>query len=306
MIIPFLKQGSKVAITAPARKVKPEEMEYAINWLKEKGFVPVYDDRLFAGHHIFAGDDDFRAAVFQQYLDDENIDAIWIARGGYGSIRIIDKLDFTQFLKHPKWIVGFSDGTVLHGKLSRLGVPSLHAAMPFYFANKTPEAKQSLFDALTGKSLRYEFPAHPQNRMGQMEGEIVGGNLSVLIAMIGSDTFPELDGKSLFIEEVDEYIYHIDRMMRALKRAGKLEHLKGLVVGGLTQIHDNTHPFGQSVEEVIAEVVSEYDYPVCFGFPAGHFDDNRAVFFGLSSQLSVENEKVVFWHNGIHSSKSVQ
>ncbi len=306
MIIPFLKQGSKVAITAPARKVKPEEMEYAINWLKEKGFVPVYDDRLFAGHHIFAGDDDFRAAVFQQYLDDENIDAIWIARGGYGSIRIIDKLDFTQFLKHPKWIVGFSDGTVLHGKLSRLGVPSLHAAMPFYFANKTPEAKQSLFDALTGKSLQYEFPTHPQNRIGQMEGEIVGGNLSVLIAMIGSDTFPELDGKSLFIEEVDEYIYHIDRMMRALKRAGKLEHLKGLVVGGLTQIHDNTHPFGQSVEEVIAEVVSEYDYPVCFGFPAGHFDDNRAVFFGLSSQLSVENEKVVFWHNGIHSSKSVQ
>ncbi len=306
MIIPFLKQGSKVAITAPARMVKPEEMEYAINWLKEKGFFPVYDDRLFAGHHIFAGDDDFRAAVFQQYLDDENIDAIWIARGGYGSIRIIDKLDFTQFLKHPKWIVGFSDGTVLHGKLSRLGVPSLHAAMPFYFANKTPEAKQSLFDALTGKSLQYEFPTHPQNRIGQMEGEIVGGNLSVLIAMIGSDTFPELDGKSLFIEEVDEYIYHIDRMMRALKRAGKLEHLKGLVVGGLTQIHDNTHPFGQSVEEVIAEVVSEYDYPVCFGFPAGHFDDNRAVFFGLSSQLSVENEKVVFWHNGIHSSKSVQ
>jgi muramoyltetrapeptide carboxypeptidase len=306
MIIPFLKQGSKVAITAPARMVKPEEMEYAINWLKEKGFFPVYDDRLFAGHHIFAGDDDFRAAVFQQYLDDENIDAIWIARGGYGSIRIIDKLDFTQFLKHPKWIVGFSDGTVLHGKLSRLGVPSLHAAMPFYFANKTPEAKQSLFDALTGKSLQYEFPTHPQNRIGQMEGEIVGGNLSVLIAMIGSDTFPELDGKILFIEDVDEYIYHIDRMMRALKRAGKLEHLKGLVIGGLTQIHDNTHPFGQSVEEVIAEVVSEYDYPVCFGFPAGHFDDNRAVFFGLSSQLSVENEKVVFWHNGIHSSKSVQ
>ena len=294
--IPYLKQGSKVGIAAPARMVKPEEMEYAIQWLREKGFVPVYDDRLYAAHHIFAGDDDFRAAVFQEYLDNEDISAIWIARGGYGSIRIIDKLDFTRFLEHPKWIVGFSDGTVLHGKLSRFGVPSLHASMPFYFANKTPEAKQSLFDALTGQALQYEFPAHPQNRMGQIEGEIVGGNLSVLYCMMGSPTFPDLEDKILFIEEVDEYIYHIDRMMRALKRAGKLEQLKGLVVGGLTQIHDNTHPFGQSVEEVIAEVVSEYDYPLCFGFPAGHFDDNRAMFFGLTFRLIVTNEKVMFYN----------
>ena len=300
MVIPYLKEGSKIGIAAPARMVKPEEMEYAIHWLEANGFVPVYDDRLFASHHIFAGDDDFRAAVFQEYLDNENIDAIWIARGGYGSIRIIDKLDFTHFLQHPKWIIGFSDGTVLHGKLSRLGVPSLHAAMPFYFANKTPEAKQSLFDALTGKPLQYEIPSNPLNRLGVMEGEIVGGNLSVLYGMIGSDTFPELNGKILFIEEVDEYIYHIDRMMRALKRAGKLAHLKGLIVGGLTQIHDNTHPFGQSVEEVIAEVVSEYDYPLCFGFPAGHFDDNRTLFFGLKSRVEVTSEKSVFLGNLVH------
>ena len=285
--IPYLKTDSKVAIAAPARMVKPEEMEYSICWLKEKGFVPVYDDRLFTGHHIFAGNDDFRAAVFQQYLDNEDISTIWIARGGYGSIRIIDKLDFTKFLQHPKWIVGFSDATVFHGKLSCLGVPSLHAAMPFYFANKTPEAKQSLFDALKGKPLQYEIPTHPLNRMGEVEGEIIGGNLSILIAMMGSNIFPETDGKILFIEEVDEYIYHIDRMMRALKRAGKLEHLKGLIVGGLTQIHDNTHPFGQSVEEVIAEVVSDYDYPLCFGFPAGHFDDNRPIVFGQKAKLTV-------------------
>ena len=298
--IPYLKQGSKIGIAAPARMVKPEEMEYAIHWLEEKGFVPVYDDRLFASHHIFAGDDDFRAAVFQEYLDNENIDAIWIARGGYGSIRIIDKLDFTKFLQHPKWIIGFSDGTVLHGKLSRLGVPSLHAAMPFYFANKTPEAKQSLFDALTGKPLQYEILSNPLNRLGKMEGEIVGGNLSVLMGMNCSDIFPETDGKILFIEEVDEYIYHVDRMMRALKRAGKLDHLKGLIVGGLTQIHDNTHPFGQTVEEVIAEAVSEYDYPVCFGFPAGHFDDNRTFFFGLKSRVEVTSEKSVFLGNLVH------
>ncbi len=300
MIINNLKTGSKIAIAAPARMVTREEMAFGIQWLKDMGFVPVYDDRLFNQYYIFSGDDDTRAAVFQEYLDNEDIDAIWIARGGYGSIRIIDKLDFTHFLQHPKWIIGFSDGTVLHGKLSRLGVPSLHAAMPFFFANKTTEAKQSLFEALTGKPLHYEIAPNPLNRLEKMEGKIVGGNLSVLYGMIGSDTFPELDGKILFIEEVDEYIYHIDRMMHGLKRAGKLEHLKGLIVGGLTQIHDNSHPFGQTAEEVIAEAVSEYEYPVCFGFPAGHFDDNRPLFFGLKSRVEVTSEKSAFLCNPIH------
>ena len=285
--IPFLHPGSKVAIVAPARKVTPEEMEYAITWLKDKGFVPVYDERLFAEHYIFAGDDEFRAAVFQEYLDDENIDAIWLARGGYGSIRVIDKLDFTKFLQHPKWIIGFSDTTVIHGKLNRLGCPSLHASMPYCFDNKIIEAKQSLVDALMGKPLKYEFSAHPLNRIGVVEGEIVGGNLSVLYGMIGSDSFPETDGKILFIEEVDEYIYHVDRMMLALKRAGKLANLKGLVVGGLTQIHDNPDPFGQSVEEVIADAVKDYDYPLCFGFPAGHFSDNRTLVFGQKVRLEI-------------------
>ena len=297
MTIPYLKQGSKVAIAAPARCITPDEMSFAIQWLEGQGFVPVYDDRLFAVHHIFAGDDDFRATVFQEYLDNEEIEAIWLARGGYGGIRIIDKLDFTKFLQHPKWIAGFSDSTVIHGKLQRLGVPSLHSSMPFYFANKTEVAKQSLFNALTGKCLHYEFPANPLNRLGKMEGEIVGGNLSVLMGMNGSDIFPETDGKILFIEEVDEYIYHIDRMMHCLKRAGKLAHLKGLIVGGLTQIKDNTHPFGQSVEEVIAEAVSEYDYPVCFGFPAGHFDDNRVLTFGITTQMIINQDVVVLSQN---------
>ena len=264
--IDFLKQESKIAITAPARMVTPDEMQFAINWLKEKGFVPVCDDRLYVQHYIFAGDDDFRASVFQD----------------------------------PKWIIGFSDGTVLHGKLNRLGVPSLHASMPFYFENKTPEAKHALFDALFGNPLRYEFPSHTLNKNGIMEGEIVGGNLSVLYGMMGSNTFPVLDGKILFIEEVDEYIYHIDRMMHALKRAGKLSNLKGLVIGGLTQIHDNSHPFGMTAEEVIAEAVAEYDYPVCFGFPAGHFDDNRPVFFGQESRIELTEESSVFLGNIIH------
>ena len=295
MTIPYLKQGSKVAIAAPARKVTKEEMAYAIHWLEENGFVPVYDDRLFAEHYIFAGDDGFRAAVLQEYLDNEEIAAIWLARGGYGGIRVIDQLDFTKFLQRPRWLIGFSDGTVFHGKLSRLGVPSLHASMPYCFENKSDAAKQSLFDALTGKPLRYEFPAHPLNRCGTAEGEVVGGNLSVLCSLLGSDSFPETDGKILFIEDVDEYIYHIDRMMHVLKRAGKLARLKGLVVGGLTQIHDNPDPFGQSVEEVIAEAVADYGYPLCFGFPAGHFSDNRAMVLGQKARINVvESGESVF------------
>lgn len=283
----YLKLGSKVAIVAPARKVTPNQMEFAINWLEEKGFVPVVDDRLYSVDHIFAGSDDVRASILQEYLDDDNIDAIWFARAGYGCIRIIDKIDFTHFVKHPKWIVGFSDATVFHGKLSRLGCQSIHASMPFFLENKSTEALQSLYDALTGKELSYQIAWNPLNRVWEMEGEIVGGNLSVLYGMIGSNTFPETEGKILFIEDVDEYIYHIDRMMHALKRAGKLSNLKGLVVGGLTQIHDNADPFGKSVEEVIAEAVSEYDYPLCFNFPAGHYSDNRAIILGKEMRLQV-------------------
>lgn len=295
--IPYLHPGSKIAIAAPARIMTREQMQPALQWLEQVGMEAVYDDRLFAEHFIFAGDDDFRAAVLQEYLDNENIDAIWLSRGGYGSIRIIDKLDFTKFLQHPKWIIGFSDTTVFHGKLSRLDVPSIHACMPFYFANKTPEARQSLIDALTGKELCYEMPHSPLNRMGQMEGTIVGGNLSVLYGMIGSNSFPNLSDKILFIEEVDEYIYHIDRMMHALKRAGQLDNLRGLVVGGLTQIHDNNDPFGMTEEEVIAEAVSGYDYPVCFGFPSGHFDDNRAIVFEHQIHVDISPDKVRTWQS---------
>lgn len=291
--IPFLHTGSKIALAASARKITLEEIQFGIDWLKEKGFVPVYDERLFASDFIFAGSDDFRAAVLQEYLDRQDIDAIWMVRGGYGSIRIIDRLDFTKFAQHPKFIIGFSDVTVFHGKMQRLGYPSLHASMPYNFVNKTPEAMQSLNDALLGKPFHYELKPFALNRFGEAEAEIVGGNLSVLYGMMGSSSFPETDGKILFIEEVDEYIYHIDRMMIALKRAGKLQNLKGLIVGGLTEIHDNPDPFGKSVEEVILEAVKDYDYPICYGFPAGHFSDNRALVFGEKAELSVDCERVV-------------
>ena len=280
----------KIALVAPARKVFPQEVEFAIHWLKSHGMDPVYDERLFASDHIFAGTDDFRAAVLQEYLDRADIDAIWMARGGYGSIRIIDQLDFSRFKEHPKLLIGFSDVTVFHGMMQRMGFPSLHASMPYFFEPKTPEAQQSLLDALNGKTLHYTWSAQPLNRPGTTEGFLVGGNLSVLYGMIGSISFPETDGKILFIEEVDEYIYHIERMMIGLKRAGVLKGLKALVIGGLTEIHDNPEPFGRSVEQAIFDVVKEYDYPVCFCLPAGHQPDNRALRLGNTAMLTVSSE----------------
>lgn len=281
----------KIAIAAPARKVVPEEMEFAIRWLHENGFESVFDNRLYSVENIAAGSDDLRAAIIQEYMDRDDIDAIWMARGGYGSIRIIDKLDFTRFVEHPKPIIGFSDVTVFHGKLSRLGIPSIHASMPHILANKTPEAFKSLIDVLMGKPLHYEWPAHPLNRFGKAEGVIVGGNLSVLCGMLGSNSFPETERKILFIEEVDEYIYHVERMMYALKRSGHLAHLKALVIGGLTDIHDNPDPFGKPVEQAIFDVVKEYDYPVCFDFPAGHQPENRAIVFGKKATFNI-NAKI--------------
>ena len=283
----------KIAIAAPARLVTPEVMAFALDWLTSLGLEPVYDERLYATDFIFAGNDDFRAAVIQEYMDQDDIDAIWLAKGGYGSIRIIDKLDFSNYVKHPKPFIGFSDTTVFHGKMQRLGIPSIHASMPFNLANKTPEALQSLYDALTGKPLQYQWTSHPLNRPGNAQGIIVGGNLSVLYGMLGSNSFPITDGNILFIEEVDEYIYHIERMLYGLKRAGKLDHLKALVVGGLTDIHDNPEPFGKTVEQAIFDVVKDYGYPVVFGFPAGHQPDNRAIVFGKEAKLSVSG-------NGCH------
>ena len=273
-------------------------MEFAIRWLHDNGFESVFDDRLYSVDNIAAGSDALRASIIQEYMDRPDINAIWMARGGYGSIRIIDRLDFTEFVKHPKPIVGFSDVTVFHGKLSRLGIPSIHASMPHILANKTPEAIQSLINALTGKPLHYEWSStviasEAKQSIKTIKGIIVGGNLSVLCGMLGSNSFPETDGRILFIEEVDEYIYHVERMMYALKRAGKLQNLKALIVGGLTDIHDNPDPFGKPVEQAIFDVVKDYNYPVVFDFPAGHQPENRAILLGKEARFKIA-ETIVF------------
>lgn len=272
----YLKKGSKIAIVAPAWKVTPDKITAAVKWIEEKGFVAVYDDRLFAEYHQFAGDDDFRASVLQEYLDRDDIDAIFCARGGYGTIRIIDKLDFTMFAKHPKWIVGFSDVTVLHAKMQQLGYQSIHGIMSKNFENANKEPMETLHEALTGKWNAVET----HGRASLHNVPIVGGNLSVLYSMLGSDLFPDTDGKILFIEDLDEYLYHIDRMMMALKRAGKLAHLKALLVGAFNDMHESSIPLGMTAKEIIFEKVKEYGYPVIWDYPAGHIDDNRAIIFG--------------------------
>ena len=278
MITPaYLTKGSKIALVAPARKISREEITAAVSWIENKGFVAVYDDRLFAECHQFAGDDDFRAGVLQHYLDRDDIDAILCVRGGYGTIRIVDKLDFTKFARRPKWIVGYSDVTVLHAKMQQLGYQSIHGTMAINFEKNTEEALESLFNALTGKC---NAIVETHGRASLHDVPIVGGNLSVLYSMLGSDLFPETDGKILFIEDLDEYLYHIDRMMMALKRAGKLAHLKALLVGAFTDMHDNTIPFGMTAKEIIYENVKEYGYPIIWDYPAGHIDNNLALVLG--------------------------
>lgn len=293
MITPSsLSSGSKVALVAPARKVTESDIAYAVEYIKEQGFVPVYDEQLFLSHNQFAGSDEERAVVMQRYLDAPDIDAIICVRGGYGTVRIIDRLNFDKFMQKPKWVVGYSDVTVLHAKLQSLGVESLHATMPINFQDNTPQSLDSLFDALTGKSIIYEIETTAKSQQLTAKNQLVGGNISVLYSLLGSDIFPDTRGKILFLEDLDEYLYHIDRMMMAFERAGKFDAIKGLIVGGLTKMHDNTINFGQPAEEIIFDRVKDKNIPVIFNFPAGHIDDNRALILGRTTEIEI-GEKII-------------
>jgi len=289
---PFLKKGDKIGIVAPARKIEKKELTSSIEIVNHHGFDVVYSDNLFAVDNQFAGSNNIRAKDLQQMLDDESVKAIMFARGGYGSVRIVDSLNFSKFRDNPKWLIGYSDITVFHSHVVRnLGIETLHASMPINFAENTKFALDSLFDVIYGKLPNYEFLQHPLNRTGNAEGILAGGNLSVLYSLLGSNSFPETDGKILFLEDLDEYLYHIDRMMMGLKRAGKLANLAGLLIGSLTKMNDNDIPFGKTAEEIIRDIVDEYDYPVYFGFPAGHIADNRALVMGRKISIEIGKGK---------------
>jgi len=286
-----IKKGDQIGLFAPARKIQKDEILGAIKIIENQGYVVGYTDELFADYHQFAGNDDLRANYFQKMLDDEEVSALISVRGGYGSVRIIDKIDFSRFTDNPKWIIGYSDITVFHSHLNKnYGVETLHATMPLNFKDNSQKALSGLFDILEGGSPDYVIDPNPLNRPGECKSILTGGNLSVLYSLLGSKSFPKTEGKILFIEDLDEYLYHIDRMMMAFKRARIFNGLKGLIVGGMTEMNDNEVPFGQTAEEIILDVISDFNFPVCFGFPAGHFNNNLPLIMGAEVSLNVSEE----------------
>ncbi|HEX5002933.1 MAG TPA: LD-carboxypeptidase [Bacteroidia bacterium] len=291
-----LNQGDKIALVASARKVSPEEMQPAIETLTGWGFEVVKGMYLFEDDHQFAGTDAQRWADLQMMLDDPSVKAILFARGGYGSVRIVDKLDFTRFLKAPKWLIGFSDITVFHSHLNQqVKVETLHAPMAINFGEMPPAVREKWKSAITGGSISYEIPSHLFNRIGKVQAELTGGNLSILYALSATPSDINTKGKILFIEDLDEYLYHVDRMMMNLKRSGKLKSLKGLIVGGMSDMRDNAIPFGKTAEEIILDAVREYNYPVCFGMPSGHLKENYPLILGRKVKLEVgEKVRIVF------------
>ena len=289
----YLQKGDTVAIVSTARKVSKKELIPALVILKNWKLNVVIGTSIEAEEHQFAGNDNLRASDFQEMLDNHKIKAIWCARGGYGSIRMIDLLDFSNFKNNPKWIIGYSDVTVLHSHLHQLGFETLHAQMPVSIETKTAACVQSLKSSLFGKNTNITIPYEVSNVMGNAKGVLVGGNLSMLYSLCGSSSSISTKGKILFIEDLDEYLYHIDRMLQNLKRNGMLDQLEGLIIGGMTQMHDNDIPFGQSSEEIILSICNDYNYPIVFNFPAGHIKDNRALILGRKAELIISKTETI-------------
>jgi len=290
----FLRPGDRVGLVAPASRVDVALLQPAFDVLQSWGLNLEFGETLSSRFHQFSAPDAARAADLQRFLDDPGLRAIFAARGGYGSSRLLERLDFTAFLQNPKWLVGFSDITVLHSHLSVLGVESLHAAMPKTFGfDPSGHSVETLRQALFGEDLRYDVPPHPFNRPGVATGSLTGGNLCLVCHLLGSASTVELTGKILFLEEVDEYRHAVDRYLVQLKRTGGLARLAGLIVGGFSDLKDNPDPpFGFTAYDCVAEHVAEYDFPVCFDFPVGHGGDNWALVCGREARLVVGSERV--------------
>lgn len=292
--IPTLQTGDTVAIVSSARKINKGELDFAVKKLESWGIKIVFGENLFQEENQFAGSIKQRTEDLQEALDNKNIKAILFARGGYGSVQIVDSIDWTNFQKKPKWLIGFSDITVFHSHIQQVfGITTLHAPMPITFPKNTDSSLNNLKKLLFGEPVTYQIATHPLNKYGKSEAEIIGGNLSILYSLLGSESQINTYGKILFIEDLDEYLYHIDRMMYALKRSGMLENLAGLIIGGMSDMNDNSIPFGKRAEEIIADAVSEYKFPLAFGFPSGHIDDNNPIVFGMKVTFQVNEEYTI-------------
>lgn len=293
---PYLKAGDTVAIVAPSGILKNREgeIQQAIALLKSWGLHAVVGQHVFSKANHFAGTDAQRCEDFQKALDDPSISAIWCARGGYGTVRILDKLDYTAFKKNPKWLIGYSDITALHNQFHNQGFQSIHALMCVSLTKDLNDIKDTVStfkSALFGTAQNYILEGSKYNRKGSASGALVGGNLTMLHTMLGSETSIDTSGKILFIEEIGEYKYHIDRMLQSLKRAGYFENCKGLIVGDMSKMRKNTTLWGTSVEQLILDALSEYDFPIAFKMPAGHEKDNRAFVFGAEIELTVNSKQ---------------
>jgi muramoyltetrapeptide carboxypeptidase len=291
-----LKKGDTVAIVATARKIDASTLQSGIKLLESWGLNVILGKTIGKEQNQLAGADWQRATDFQELLDNPSVKAIWAAKGGYGTVRIVDRIDFSKFKENPKWIIGFSDVTVLHSHINQMGFETLHAMMAISAPSATTAAKESLRKALFGEQLSYTISHHAFNKLGQAQGALVGGNLSVLYSIQGSVSEVDLTNKILFLEDLDEYLYHIDRMMTNLKRNGSLKKLKGIIIGGMTSMNDNDIPWGKNALEIIQDIVKDLDIPVAYNFPAGHIKDNRALIFGANITLEVTEQetKVVF------------
>ena len=293
----LLKKGDKIGIVATARKIGIEELEASIKLFISWGLEPIIGKSIGAEENQFAGSDKERAKDLQSFLDNKEIKAVFCARGGYGTVRIIDTLDFSLFIENPKWIIGYSDPSVLLSHIYfNYNIETIHGIMPInietddFFSNAVISLKKILFEG-ENKNV---YKKYIMNREGEAEGELIGGNLSVLYSLLGSNSLGDTKDKILFIEDLDEYIYHIDRMMQALKRAGKLKYLKGLIVGGMTDMHDNFIQFGKTSNRIIMDAVQDYNFPVAFNIPIGHIKEkNQAYVIGRKTILVVRKDKVI-------------
>ncbi len=293
---PYLQKGDTIGLVCPAGYMPFEKVKTCVQILQEWGYNVKVGNTVGGGSMTyFSGTDEERLRDFQQMLDDQEVNAVLCARGGYGTGRIIDRIDFKKFAKQPKWIVGYSDITVLHSHLfSNYYIASLHAPMAGAFNEEgfKNEYVLSLKNALEGKKIKYQVPVHEQNRKGEAVGELVGGNLALLAHLVGTDSDIKTKGKILFLEDVGEQLYNLDRMLIQLKRSGKLSKLAGMIFGGFTESKDTERPFGKSIYEILGELVAEYDYPVCYDFPVSHTDRNYALKIGVGYKLKVTKTKV--------------
>lgn len=289
----YLKKGDTVGILATARKIDLATLQPGIKLLESWGLKVIIGKSIGKEQNQLAGPDWQRATDFQEMLDNPNIKAIWAAKGGYGTVRIVDRINFENFKKNPKWVIGFSDVTVMHSHINNMDIGTLHAIMAISAKTATPEAIESFRKALFGEKLEYHIPRHAFNKNGKATGELVGGNLSVLYSIQGSESAVDMNGKILFLEDLDEYLYHIDRMMMNLKRNGSLKGLKGIIIGGMTSMNDNDIPWGKDALEIIQDIVKDLNIPVAYNFPAGHIKDNRALILGKTVTFEVNEKETV-------------